>query len=168
MKHFMNPRKRESKASNWMMVELHCVAQLFAAKFNERRACATTLTYISAYILQFESNPSEYWMIEEYVEGDHEKWNNNAGWADQKEEVAQAFSHFTWHDSEGEMMIVDVQGVKRSSTQIILTDPAIHSKKASSRWESGLNTGEEGMKLFFNSHTRNSTCTRLRLRPYRS
>ncbi|EGZ04361.1 hypothetical protein PHYSODRAFT_536606 [Phytophthora sojae] len=62
---------------------------------------------------------------EPYVEGEY---NNNNGWINDDglnlSETAQAFSHFTWQKTYGQLMVVDLQGV-----ECIFTGPQIHSKQ---------------------------------------
>jgi len=41
-------------------------------------------------------------------------------------DVPQAFSHFTWSVSEGDVLICDLQGVWNAADGFTLTDPAIH------------------------------------------
>ena len=64
------------------------------------------------------------------MKGDFQKYNNNAGFVidgDERKEsqLSQAFSHFTWQYSQGNCMVVDLQGTEDGQ----LTDPQIHTLK---------------------------------------
>lgn len=58
------------------------------------------------------------------------KYNSNNGDInpDKKDHMLQAFSHYTYHISKGQMVCTDLQGVE-TPTKIILTDPAILSMR---------------------------------------
>ena len=59
-----------------------------------------------------EGNP--WGTMEEVLEGRWEKYNNNNGMVALlpgiPHEVCQAFSHWTWHASRHDVMVVDIQG----------------------------------------------------------
>uniref|UniRef100_A0A914Y8K6 Alpha-type protein kinase domain-containing protein n=1 Tax=Panagrolaimus superbus TaxID=310955 RepID=A0A914Y8K6_9BILA len=75
-------------------------------------------------------------------------------------EMLLAFSHFTYQESNGYLMIVDLQGVincnEDGSNNLILTDPSIHSKNLLRFGKT--NFGEKGMKNFFDEHRCNYFC----------
>ena len=97
---------------------------------------------------------------EPYIGGDYKKYNNNNGWINEEfGEAAQAFSHFTWQRTYGNLMVVDLQGVN-----FILTDPQIHSLDES-KYGIG-NLGSDGMCSFFLAHKCNHVCKALRLIPF--
>ena len=54
----------------------------------------------------------KYWYAENFIEGQYEKYNNNAGWFSREltesSLVSQAFSHFSWQLTSGYLMIVDL------------------------------------------------------------
>jgi len=93
------------------------------------------------------------------------------------EEFAQAFSHFTYVRSGGQLMVVDLQGslVRHEETdtsEFILTDPAIHKRKfrRGRRLFKGVSfgrtdRGREGIYAFFDTHECNDACRLLGLRP---
>uniref|UniRef100_A0A914PXJ8 Alpha-type protein kinase domain-containing protein n=1 Tax=Panagrolaimus davidi TaxID=227884 RepID=A0A914PXJ8_9BILA len=78
-------------------------------------------------------------------------------------EMLLAFSHFTYQESNGYLMIVDLQGVinhnENGSKKFILTDPSIHCKNLLRFGKT--NFGENGMKTFFEQHQCNSYCQKL-------
>ena len=44
-----------------------------------------------------------------YVTGSYVKYNNNLDWTEDKRNTPQAFSHWTYIQSEKQIMIVDIQ-----------------------------------------------------------
>eukprot|EP00340_Litonotus_pictus_P000201 CAMPEP_0170526782 /NCGR_PEP_ID=MMETSP0209-20121228/12182_1 /TAXON_ID=665100 ORGANISM="Litonotus pictus, Strain P1" /NCGR_SAMPLE_ID=MMETSP0209 /ASSEMBLY_ACC=CAM_ASM_000301 /LENGTH=594 /DNA_ID=CAMNT_0010816815 /DNA_START=1 /DNA_END=1785 /DNA_ORIENTATION=+ len=101
-----------------------------------------------------------FFSVENYIQGDYNKYNNNAGWINdnlnESAMLAQAFSHFSWQITKGYMMIVDLQGVDN-----ILTDPQIHCLD-NKRFGKG-NLGYVGIMKFFMSHICNEYCKHLNL-----
>ena len=92
--------------------------------------------------------------VEPYLHGDFIKLTNNFAFAStehHENELATALTHFSFCESKGALMIVDIQGwcPRESSGVIYLTDPQFHT--------SGLETfspydhQEMGMKAFWES-----------------
>ena len=93
----------------------------------------------------------------------------------------QAFSHFSYVRSGGELMIVDLQGTLQENRdggykKFVLTDPAIHTryrrrKNKESSWRSEImdfgrtDLGMRGIHAFFDSHVCNDACRLFGLRP---
>lgn len=104
--------------------------------------------------------PYKYWWVENFIEKEFEKFNNNAGWETssfkQTSLIAQALSHFSWQFTNGFLMIVDLQGGTG-----ILTDPQIHCLDTK-RFGKG-NLGYEGIVKFFFTHKCNFYCQKLGL-----
>lgn len=82
-----------------------------------------------------------------------------------KEEVAQAFSHFSYILSGKRMLICDLQGVFDNHKNIFnFTDPVIHyhdAKKEGARTRGvygRTDLGQKGIQSFFNSHECNCLC----------
>lgn len=98
---------------------------------------------------------------EPYIDGEYKKYNNNNGWirddGQNLSETAQAFSHFTWQKTFGQLMVVDLQGVG-----CIFTDPQIHSKNG--KFGCG-NLSDDGIAAFFATHECNAVCRALALKP---
>ena len=70
--------------------------------------------------------------VEPYLHGDFIKLTNNFAYADLKhhgKDLATALSHFSYCESKGTLMIVDIQGwLPREGTGVIyLTDPQFHT-----------------------------------------
>ncbi|CAK7271775.1 hypothetical protein SEPCBS119000_004776 [Sporothrix epigloea] len=97
------------------------------------------------------------------LNGRYVKYNNNCGSVNldngsETSKAAQAFSHFTFERSQGELLVADLQGVGN-----VLTDPAIHTKDPRRFVLTDTNLGDDGFKLFFSSHKCNSVCKKLGL-----
>ena len=94
-----------------------------------------------------------------------EKFTSNIGWIGDTDDgdvrVMEAFSHFSYHQSGGQLLVCDLQGrykynrFNRSKSRFELTDPAICSRRRSY----GLtDMGEKGIDMFFYNHTCNEYC----------
>lgn len=117
------------------------------------------------YRLKDEGVPGgfRYLAVEERLSGDYQKYNDNNGnilsahasSAAEKSKrrrikLAQAFSHFTFEETGGKEMVVDIQGVGHK-----YTDPQLHSvEKKYGRAD----LGERGIDKFFESHVCNVCC----------
>ena len=111
-----------------------------------------------------EGNP--WGTMEEVLEGNWEKYNNNNGMVALlpgiPHEVCQAFSHWTWHASRHDVMVVNLQGVYAlSRNRFFLTSPVIHCKDSSKF--GCTNLAQEGMEQFFKSHECNDCCRAMKL-----
>lgn len=73
----------------------------------------------------------------------------------------QAFSHWTYHASNGYMMVTDLQGVVNGDV-FWLCDPAIHCDDKILAFTK-TNLGKGGYKLFFDTHVCNHVCKQLKL-----
>ena len=83
------------------------------------------------------------------------------------EDFMQAFSHFSFVQSRGRLIVVDLQGSlsvcpKVGTKEFVLTDPAIHKRKKSKflkNWKFGrTDRGDRGIKDFFATHVCNDAC----------
>ncbi|KAK6362763.1 hypothetical protein TWF730_000218 [Orbilia blumenaviensis] len=81
-----------------------------------------------------------------------EKFNSNSGWALTDStgwaSVMQALSHFSYHNSGGQLLLCDLQG-GRYKDGYVLTDPVIMSR-AQNRGPADL--GSDGITSFFQRH----------------
>jgi Alpha-kinase family len=96
------------------------------------------------------------------------KFTSNNGWIasvdDEGWEVLamEAFSHYTYHRSGGQLIVCDLQGRYRSNpynnkpkSRFELTDPAICSRR---RMYGPTDLGEKGIESFFANHCCNQFC----------
>ncbi|KAH3768806.1 alpha-protein kinase 1-like [Dreissena polymorpha] len=96
---------------------------------------------------------AEFVSIELYIKGKFEEFEY--GWvSDSQLEVPEAFAHFSWCRSEGNMLVSNLQGVM-TAYGYHLTGPTIHSEdKSFGRSDLGL----DGIKGFFKLHRCNRLC----------
>ena len=92
-----------------------------------------------------------------------------------EEDIPQAFSHFTFEKSGGQIIVVDLQGVlgynKRGGREFAFTDPAIHSSRSMVIGEGGFgrtDRHEKGIKAFFSTHQCTDACRLFGLRERRN
>ena len=80
------------------------------------------------------------------------------------EDIPQAFSHFTYIQSNRKMLVCDLQGVLTSADAdppvFELTDPVIHykSSKGNRNTYGRTDHGTKGMSEFFKTHKCSSLC----------
>ncbi|KAL7553934.1 hypothetical protein ACHAWF_017291 [Thalassiosira exigua] len=94
------------------------------------------------------------------------KFTSNNGWISGDEgwmgEAMEAFSHYTYHRSGGQLIVCDLQGryrsnrYNRSKSRFELTDVAICSRRCS---YGPTDLGEKGIDSFFDSHVCNQFCS---------
>ena len=144
---------KSAKAAAFADAKMQMVAEYWAQQFNRKSPPQNKVAFVVAQVLELPSRPDgpQRWAsLEPRLDGDYAKFNNNAG-AVLGGRVAQAFSHFTVHESSGQLCICDLQGVGGS----LFTDPQIHS--ASGRFGDG-NLGRGGIESFLRSHSCNEVC----------
>ena len=97
-------------------------------------------------------------LVEPYID-DFEKFNSNVGWTDgggvSWSKVMQALSHFSYHITNGEYLLCDLQGSVYKNG-IVLTDPVILSDEPGKFGNTDL--GPKGISTFFNRHTCTKYC----------
>lgn len=96
-----------------------------------------------------------------------EKYTSNNGWIASEDVIGwevqamEAFTHFTYHRSGGQMIVCDLQGryrfnrYARNKSRFELTDVAISSRR---RNYGPTDLGEKGIETFFANHTCNQFC----------
>ena len=144
------------------------VAAKMANEFNEvsARKGVPGISYqvVPAVVFCFKGREqSRRWtVVESYLRGRYRKLNSNGGWLDVSDcaKMAQTFSHFTWHQSAGECLVCDLQGVVNDPDGrcVSLTDPQIHDR-TNARFGTG-NLGKDGMARFFATHVCSEHCGR--------
>ncbi|KAL0215170.1 hypothetical protein P9112_007354 [Eukaryota sp. TZLM1-RC] len=155
---FPKDDKHSHRSAFFRDVECQMVASQFADAFNERNP-PKKVSFLPCFVLELCDRPGRpLCNVESYAEGVFRKHNNNYGFVDKQcnRSTPQAFSHFTYHASNNELLVVDIQGVEN-----IFTDPQIHSVAGN---DFGLgNLGKNGMKRFLESHQCNEICQYLEL-----
>lgn len=144
----------------------HVAAYYLGEEFNRVKPVGCpSVRYVRASIMQIMSRPKRpYFIEEEAILGDFEKFNNNAGMCrpfptekgtDHK--AVQAFSHWTYEFSGRRLMVVDCQGYfDASKCQFVLTDPAVHCESLVAFGSTNLQ--KKGFERFFKTHRCNEIC----------
>ncbi len=103
----------------------------------------------------------EYILVEDYLEGDFQKFISNAGWVKPQCMTSctlmPTFAHWTWVHTRGQLMVADLQGV-RYDDEYVLTDPCILSVD---RNYGATDLALIGMALFFLTHQCTDICRSL-------
>merc|ERR1719422_819739 len=94
--------------------------------------------------------------LEPYLAGDYVKHSDNFGHTETEDEVASAFSYWTYVKSGGLMVVCDIQGVGS-----FYTDPQIHTFDGEG-FGAG-NLGSEGIERYLRSHRHTLLCEQLGL-----
>jgi len=143
-------------------IEAQVYAYQWAKKFNEGKT-PRKITFVPAFVLELVDRPGRpVCGCERLIKGEFRKHNNNVGAVctypgDYTEEskmdvkIAQAFSHFTYSNSNGQILICDIQGVEG-----MYTDPQIHT--ISGKGFGSGNLGSTGIRAFLLRHECNNTC----------
>ena len=101
---------------------------------------------------------NEYVIVEDYLEGEFQKFISNTGWVNPEclsiYKLMPTFAHWTWVHTNGNLMVVDLQGV-RYTDKYILTDPCILSLN---KEYGATDTAVMGMALFFITHKCTDLC----------
>ncbi|GIQ84001.1 anaphase-promoting complex subunit 11 [Kipferlia bialata] len=147
-------------------VYTQCAAAKFASEFairaKEVGIDLPTFSYIVPGMVEFDTSPVAYGVLEPEIAGTFVKVNSNTGYVnkDSQYEHLQAFSHWTWVVSKGSHLVCDIQGVV-GKTEITLTDPVIHCKHELKY--GGTNLAAVGIDQFFKSHVCGPTCKKLKI-----
>jgi len=98
---------------------------------------------------------------------DYQKFTSNSGWVGDRTDWAvrcmEAFTHFSYHKTGGQMVVCDIQGRYRHNwrknskpiSRFELGDPAICSRR---RIYGPTDLGEKGIESFFANHKCNEFC----------
>ncbi|KAM3135091.1 hypothetical protein pb186bvf_012737 [Paramecium bursaria] len=130
----------------------HLIAKLFMKRFKEtcldykeekRLKIEIPQVQYSDFLI-LEEDGKQFWIAERFFKGEFVKYNNNNGYIDDSKQnvnnFSQAFSIFTYYDSESTMMICDIQGMGP-----YFTDPAINTIKGGF---DETDIGEEGINNY--------------------
>ena len=133
-------------------------AKMLAEEFSQRFDSAP-LQFLDAWAIELPRyNIAKHATLEPFVDGVFQKYTSNNGFISAEAELAEAFCHFSWCHSGGQMMVTDIQGF--GST--VFTDPQIHCVK--NDFFSRGNLGKDGMDQFFAGHCCNDICRSLELK----
>jgi len=139
-------------------------AEYWANLWNARTS--QKINFVSTFLLLFSERGNLVCNAEPFINGNYCKHNNNFGAVIPNESnparyTPHAFSHFTYEASNGEEMVVDIQGSGN-----LYTDPQIHSQMRGKYGQGDL--GADGMTTFFNTHICSQMCKELNLKPQRN
>lgn len=95
-------------------------------------------------------------LVEPFIDGTYAKFNSNSGWVNEGYNMMQALSHFSYHFTNGQHLLCDLQG-GGYDTHYVLTDPAVLSMKQEFGATDG---GKNMMQNFFAHHVCNEYCHR--------
>ncbi|KAK2604002.1 hypothetical protein QQS21_003838 [Conoideocrella luteorostrata] len=162
LKSFKDPEESLANLVEDMRMQALCKA--FALEFNGLVKSSQPIDFITTLCLEDKSHASRGRLsLEPFIDGEYVKYNSNGAYVlddddDPLNEIAQAFSHFTFERSWGHFLVTDLQGACYS-----LTDPAIQTRDTE-RFKLGkTNLNEDGFKFFFAMHTCKETCRNLGL-----
>lgn len=154
-------------------MRIQALCKAFALEFNGLLKIKPPIDFIATTCLQSRANVGSEGgclSLEPYIDGEYTKYNNNQMYVkedspdepDQFNQIAQAFSHFTFERSWGHFLVNDLQGVGH-----LLTDPAIQTRDPERFKLAATNFGEDGFKFFFVTHECNFFCRELELKSNR-
>eukprot|EP00999_Lentomonas_sp_LEN2_P002644 NODE_520_length_1402_cov_68.511373_g403_i1.p1 GENE.NODE_520_length_1402_cov_68.511373_g403_i1~~NODE_520_length_1402_cov_68.511373_g403_i1.p1 ORF type:complete len:379 (-),score=64.58 NODE_520_length_1402_cov_68.511373_g403_i1:170-1306(-) len=153
----------EPRNTYYLDVQMQCTAKRFADKFNAEKP-PKSIDFVVPWALEFKRRYARNGQgrlvmnIEPYLPGKYIKHSNNYGFVSKHDRnTPQAFSHYTYQSSRGQMLVCDIQGVED-----MYTDPQIHSV-AMQFGKADL--GQDGIQKFFTTHQCNAICQFLKLQP---
>lgn len=136
------------------------------------QACAEDYLYCLDDLPRAQEQ-SQVFMGEMHMDGVFVKFNNNGGSVNKEDhkhhcDLAQAFSHFTFDQSYGELLVVDIQGVPSvqsdGKTVLHLTDPQVHSRHNNFPSFGEGDLKEAGIRKSFATHRCSRICEALKLK----
>ncbi|KAH6713172.1 elongation factor-2 kinase EFK-1B isoform [Leptodontidium sp. MPI-SDFR-AT-0119] len=171
VKSFKDGSKMLAHIAEDMRIQALCKS--FALEFNGLLNIEPPIDFIVTTCLQSKARDgveADCLSLEPYIDGEYVKYNSNSmfvkedplGEPDTFNQIAQAFSHFTFERSWGHFLVNDLQGVGH-----LLTDPSIQTRDPDRFTLSVTNLGDAGFKFFFAVHECNSFCRKLELRSNR-
>ena len=130
-------------------------------KWNAKRLIDRMVKINMPEVWTFDPHSAASWagrkvLQEPYIEN-YQKFNSNTGWSDDTlpwPRVMQALSHFTYHVSNGQKLLCDLQGGVYQDG-VVLTDPVVMSIN---REYGPTDLGKNGISSFFAHHQCNEFC----------
>jgi hypothetical protein len=166
VKSFKKAGHGDAEMAEDMRIQALCKA--FALEFNGLLKIEPPLDFIVISSLQSKSTSkpgaeNTCLLLEPYIPGEYIKYNSNGGFVNQSDDsfnqLAQAFSHFTFERSWGHLLVNELQGVDH-----LLIDPCIQTRDKERFKLSDTNLNEDGFKFFFAYHECNDFCEVLELK----
>lgn len=115
-----------------------------------------------------KTNLGEWVVAEHFLEGNFRKWLSNDGWvSDSAGATLPAFSHWTWVETDGQILVCDLQGVRDNPRGYWLTDnPRGYWLTEAAILSPGqkygkTDIGNVGIHNFFDSHVCTTICESL-------
>lgn len=154
-------------------MRIQALCKAFALEFNGLLKIEPPIDFVVTTCLQSKSKVGSEdgcLSLEPYIPGEYIKYNNNSMFVNEDSpdnpdpfnQIAQAFSHFTFERSWGHFLVNDLQGVGH-----LLTDPSIQTRDHERFKLADTNLCEDGFKFFFVTHECNSICHKLGLQSNR-
>jgi hypothetical protein len=112
----------------------------------------TPFRYIKGYEKQLAE--TEHVLIEELIEGEFHTFIDSKGAVCQESEVLNTFVHYSYVESNGDLVLCNIEGVQ-SDTNVKLSTATIHSRN---RTFGSRDQGEQGILNVFKNHKCNNTC----------
>eukprot|EP01031_Cornospumella_fuschlensis_P028362 gene28362-34241_t len=148
----------------------HHAATFCAQEFNRHRPTGCpAIVYIDAWVSNFGECKHAPYMICEDMLPQYETYSNNIGYVapnptrlGTNHDAVQAFSHWTFCFTRGDLMVVDCQGCFSPERKtFLLTDPALNSIKLQKFGRT--NMAVKGYMKFFSSHKCNQYCIQMNI-----
>ncbi|KAL3688061.1 hypothetical protein R1sor_014370 [Riccia sorocarpa] len=166
-------KSQHTKERYVQQMEVQTVARQLAKEFTKRISqlypfWPDKVKFTKITLLETEG---KFYTKEKLLQGPWTRYSNNVQYVNRTNsgETLQAFSHWTYHVTNGMLLVTDLQGVKLPDEKVPgqyvfwLTDPAIHSNDANILRFTNTNFGEDGCKLFLQNHQCNYACRLLEL-----
>ncbi|UJR38571.1 hypothetical protein I4U23_031237 [Adineta vaga] len=158
------------------ILDCQTIADHLAQEFNKYSLLINTsvivkkIKFVTTILVSDPPNEGQYhfFTMERFIFGSYKKFSNNVGYVNQDDPALtlQAFSHWTYERTNGNMMVVDLQGMDIGDDRTyLLTDPCIHSTDLMRFGRTNL--GKPGIKRFFQTHVCNSICRALKLKKHK-
>lgn len=153
----LRDQDNENRQIYFRDVEMQLLAGYIANKFNKCNP-PKKVKFLDAFVIELEERVGRpVCGIEEFIDGPYRKHNSNYGYvSDDERSTPQAFSHFSWHISNGSVLVCDIQGVSD-----MYTDPQVHSVSGNGYGKGNL--GMKGIQKFLERHRCNRICKYLKL-----